>query len=131
MNFKLPGIVLVLIILVISLGPLIFFVPRLVELRRKGILEYGVLGQIHSTEYHDKWILHRAGHESEFLTAPETNAMTGFGKSYENIGQLRPFPVDMGSLYVLVAAVVIPALFVVLTEIPFVVVLKDLLKALR
>jgi hypothetical protein len=39
--------------------------------------------------------------------------------------------VDMGSLYALAAAVAIPALFVVLTEIPFAVVLEDLMKAVH
>jgi hypothetical protein len=38
--------------------------------------------------------------------------------------------VDLNALYVLAAAVMIPLLFVILTEIPFAVVLKDLLKAL-
>ena len=56
MDFKLPAIALVVITALVALAPLAFFVPRLAELRRKGILEYGVLGQIHSTDFHDKWI---------------------------------------------------------------------------
>jgi hypothetical protein len=131
MDYKLPAIVLVVIIVVIALAPLLFFVPRLTELRRKGILEYGILGQLHSMEYHEKWIRHRAGHEAEFLLAPETNLVAGYGKTYESIGDLKPLPVDLGSLYALAAAVVIPALFVILTEIPFAVVLEDLMKAVR
>jgi hypothetical protein len=63
--------------------------------------------------------------------APEINALTGFGNKYEKIEQLQPFPADIPSLYGLAASVVIPALFVILTEIPFAVVLKDLFKALR
>jgi hypothetical protein len=130
-DFRFPAIVLVLIIALLAVGPLLFFVPRLAALRQKGILEYGILGQLHSTEYHEKWIHHRAGHEADFLVAPESNTLTGFGNSYEKIGQLNPFPVDMGSLYGLALAVAIPGLFVVLAQIPFAVVLKELLKSVH
>lgn len=48
MNFKWPAIVLVALIALVALGPLAFSVPRLAGLRRQGILEYGILGQLHS-----------------------------------------------------------------------------------
>jgi hypothetical protein len=131
MDFKLQAIVLLIIIALVALGPLLFFVPRLASLRRRGILEYGILGQIHSIEFHEKWILHRAGHEMEFLQAPESTTLANFGKTYQEIAQLKPFPVDMGTLYGLAAAVAIPALPVVLAQIPLKVVLMDLLKTLR
>jgi hypothetical protein len=44
---------------------------------------------------------------------------------------MNSFPADRGALYTLAAAVVIPALPAILAEIPFAVVLSDLLKALR
>jgi hypothetical protein len=113
------------------LGPLLFFVPRLFAPRRSGVLEYGILGQLQSTEFHKKWILHRAGHETEFFLAPEINVLAGFSNKYEKIEQLFPFPADKGSLYPLAVAVAIPALTVILTEIPFAVVLDDLFKALH
>ncbi len=131
MDFKLPAILLIVIIAAIALGPLVFFVPRLAALRRKGILEYGILGQLHSSEFHEKWIVHRAGHETEFLQAPESSTLADFGGAYEKMAQLKPFPADKGALYTLGAAVLIPALPVILAQIPLMVVLKDLFAALR
>lgn len=131
MSYKVPAIVLAAMIAVAALGPLLFFAPRLFGLRRKGIREYGALGHLNSTEFHEKWIAHRAGHEVDFLQAPESSRLCSYGQIYEKIGKLKPFPVDKGSLYVLAIAVVLPLLPAVLTEIPFVVVIKDLLKALR
>jgi len=131
MSYKVPAIILAAMIALAALGPLFFFVPRLFALRRKGIREYGALGHISSTEFHEKWIAHRAGHEAEFLQAPESSRLSSYGQTYEKIGKLKPLPVDKGSLYVLAIAVVLPLLPAVLTEIPFVVVIKDLLKALR
>ena len=114
-----------------ALGPLAFFVPRLAALRRKGILEYGILAQLHSTEFHEKWIVHRAGHETEFLAAPESITLNNYGQAYEKIEEISAFLVDKGSLYTLVGAVLIPALPVILAEVPIAVVLKDLLEALH
>jgi len=130
-NFELPGIVLIVIIALVALGPLVFFVPRLDALRRRGILEYGILGQIHSAEFHDKWIHGRVGHEAEFLQAPESSTLYGFGQSYEKIKKLNSFPSDRGALVSLVLSVVIPALPLLLTQIPLTVVFDILFKALR
>ena len=131
MDFKLPGIALVVLIALFALGPLAFFVPRLAAVRRKGILEYEILGQLHSADFHEKWILHRAGHESEFLSALEITTLANFGQAYEKIEQMNAFPADKGALYTLAAAVVIPALPMVLAQIPLAVVLRDLLKAMH
>ena len=131
MDFRLPAIALVAVIAVVALGPLIFFVPVLVALRRRGILEYGTLGQIQCIEFYEKWIRNRAGNETEFLRAPEITALNNFAQSYERIKQLNPFPADKGSLYALAASLVIPALPVVLAQVPVSVVLTDLFKALR
>lgn len=130
-TFKIQAIVLLAVLLIVALGPLVFFVPRLARLRRAGIMQYGILAQIHSTDFHEKWILHRAGHEEEFLAAPEASTLTDYGASYENIEAMQPFPFDKGALVSLVIAIVVPMIPVVLAQIPLAVVLKDLLEAVR
>ncbi len=131
MDFKLEAIVLLIIVLIVALGPLIFFVPKLGRLRRKGILEYGTLAQMHGMDFHNKWILHRAGREEEFLAAPEISALTDLASSYQNIEDLKPFPFDKGAFFALILAVVVPMMPAILAEIPFVEVLKGLLSAVR
>jgi hypothetical protein len=107
-------------------------VTRLAALRRKGILEYGVLGQLHSAEFHEKWIVHRAGHETQFLVvAPESSTLNDYGEAYEKIQAMSAFLVDKGALYTLAAAMLIPARPTILAEVPLAVVLSDPLKALR
>ena len=131
MDFKLPAIVLLALTALVALGPLVFFVPRLAALRRKGILEYGILGQLHSTHFHEKWILHRVGHETEFLVATEITTLANYGRAYETVERMSPFLADKVALYTLAAAVLIPALPMILAQIPIAVVLSDVLKALR
>jgi hypothetical protein len=131
MAFKIQAVVLLAVILIMAMAPLVFFVPRLAKLRRSGIMQYGTLAQIHSTDFHEKWILHRAGHEEEFLAAPEASTLTDYGASYENIEAMQPFPFDKGAFVSLALAVAVPIIPAVLAQIPLAVVLKDLLQAAR
>jgi hypothetical protein len=131
MDFKMPAIVLVVIVVILAFGPLLFFVPQLTDLRRKGILEYAILGQLHSLDFHEKWIRHRAGHESELLAAPEISSLCDFGQFYDRIEGLKPLVVDRGVLGVLVLAVAVPVLPAVLAEVPITVIVKDLFAALK
>jgi len=130
LNFKLPAIALVLIIALLALGPEAFFMPRLAALRHTGMREYGALGQVSSSDFQAKWI-HKADNQSEFLLSRDSTALHSFGQVYDQIKELKPFPADKEALYTLAAAIAIPALPVVLAEIPIATVLKDLLTALR
>lgn len=130
-DFKIEAIVLLAVVLLVAMGPLVFFVPKLGRLRRQGILQYGTLGQLHSREFHKKWILSRTGHEAAFLAAPEISSLIDYAGSYENVEKLQPFPFDRGALVAVVVAAAIPMLPVVIAEIPFVTVLKGLLSAVN
>ncbi len=130
-TFKLPAIALVLIVAIIAFGPLAFFVPRLAVLRRRGILEYSVIGQIQSTEFHEKWVLTRGANEAELIDAPEVSTLCDLGSAFDRIETLNPFPTDKAALIGMALSVVIPAIPTVLAEIPLAVVLKELFSALR
>jgi hypothetical protein len=130
-SFKLPAIVLVAIIAIIALGPLVFFVPKLAILRRRGILEYSIIGQIQSTEFHEKWILNRGANEADLIDAPEISTLCDFGGAYDRIEAMNPFPTDKAALIGLALAVAIPALPTILAEVPLAVILKELFSALR
>ena len=131
MDFKIDAIVLLAVAVLIAIGPLVFFVPRLAKVRRRGLLEYGVLGQIHSMDFHKKWVRDPNRNVEEFLTAPEISTLTDYGSSYDNIEKMQPFPVDKGSFLVLALAVALPMLPVVLTEVPLGEILKALLEAAK
>jgi|SRR5450631_2079891 len=130
-SFKLPAIALLALILVIALGPLAIFIPKLAGLRRIGILQYGSLAHLQSSEFHEKWILHRKGRESELLAAPEVSTLTDLAASYQNIEKVKPFLFDKGSVVALALAIVIPLLPAIAAEIPLQVVFKNLLSAMK
>jgi hypothetical protein len=43
--------------------PLLFHVPKLSLLRRKGILQYSIIGHMQSSAFHEKLVIH--GEENE------------------------------------------------------------------
>jgi hypothetical protein len=131
MTFKLPAIALVVIIALIALGPLVLFVPKLEALRRRGILEYSIVGQIQSTEFHHNWILSPNSNKDGPTEVPEVISLLNYGLEFDRIKTLNPFPTDKAALIGLALAVVLPALPTILAVIPLTVVLKDLLQALR
>jgi hypothetical protein len=131
MTFKLPAIALVVIIAIVALGPLLVFVPKLAALRRRGILEYSIVGQIQSAGFHQKWVVNRTGNEGELIDAPEVMSLLNYGLEYDRIKALNPFPTDKGALIGLALSVAVPALPTILAVIPLAVVLKDLLGTLR
>ncbi len=131
MSFKYPAIALVLIVLALAILPMIFFIPPLLALRRRGILEYSTLGQIQTTEFDQKWIAQRVGHEPEVLTEMESSNVIDYSAVYDRVKQLMPLLVDKGTLISLALSIVIPALPTILAEVPIAVAVKDLMKALR
>jgi hypothetical protein len=130
-SFKLPAIILLVLIFVIALGPLTFFVYKLDILRRSAMLEYGVIAQYQATTFHEKWILHGEDPEEAHLTDSEVSALADFSTSYQNIKNLRPFPADRNTLIGLALAVLAPLFPAVLAEIPFEAIIKGLLEAVK
>ena len=129
--FKGPAIALVVILFAVAILPLIFFLPKLLPLRRKGILQYSIVGHMQSFAFHDKWVHHGEEHEEEAIAAPEMSTLCDYNSVYKNVEDMYPIPVDKEALTGLAISVVIPALPVILAEIPIQTVLQDLSSALR
>jgi hypothetical protein len=129
-GFLLPAIILTVLNFIVALGPLVPYVRRLAGLRKKAILEYGVLAQNRATDFNERWIVHRGSHEPASM-APEISTLADLSISYGNIQRLRPFPADKNTLISLAVAVLLPLFPVVLTEIPFSVIVKGLVDAIK
>jgi hypothetical protein len=55
LDFKLEIVGWVVVLVLLILGPMLVFLPKLRAVRRTGILEYGRLGQRYAREFHSKW----------------------------------------------------------------------------
>jgi hypothetical protein len=130
-DFQGPAIAFAVIIFFVAILPLIFFVPKLLPLRRKGILQYSVIGHMQSSAFHDKWVHHGEEHRDEIIAAPEISTLCDYNSAYSNVENMYPIPVDKEALTGLAISIVIPALPVILAAIPLQTFLKDLVSALR
>ena len=130
-NYRGPGIALAVIIFAIAILPLLFFFPKLAPLRRKGILEYSIIGHMQSAAVHEKWVLHGEENEPEVIAAPEFSTLCDYNSAYKNVEDMYPIPVDKEALVGLALSIAIPALPVILAEVPLQTVLQALLSALK
>ena len=130
-NFKGPAIALVVILCAAAVLPLFFFIPKLLPLRRKGILQYSIVGHMQSIAFHDKWVHHGEEHEDEAMAAPEMSTLCDYNSAYKNVEDMNPVPIDKEALAGLAISIAIPALPVILAEIPIQTVLQDLFSALK
>jgi hypothetical protein len=130
-NFKGPGLALVVILFAAAVLPLLFFIPKLLPLRRKGILQYSIVGHMQSIAFHDKWVHHGEEHEDEAMAAPEMSTLCDYNSAYKNVEDMYPIPIDKEALMGLAISIAIPALPVILAEIPIQTVLQDLFSTLK
>ena len=129
-SFALPAVILVALIFMFELGPLCFFVSRLTLLRKRAMLEYGILSQTRAIEFHYRWISHQDDHDEEHFV-PGVAMLADLATSYNNIERMQPLPIDKTTLITLALAVLIPLFPVVLAEIPLSVILNALFQAVK
>lgn len=123
-SFKFLVALFVLLVLIIFLGPLVVFTPKLIHLKREGILDYSALATSYAQAFDNKW-LRGGNHEGEpFLGTGDIQSLADLSTSVEIVSAMKPFPVDPGTVKGLVVAAILPFLPLVATVIP----LKDLFK---
>jgi hypothetical protein len=123
-SFKFMAAMFVVLILILFLGPLIVFTPKLIALKREGLLEYGALATSYVRSFDQKWLRGDNGQNEPLLGTGDIQSLADLSTSVENIGGMKAFPVGPGVVKGLVVAAVLPFLPLVATVIP----LKDLLK---
>ena len=131
-NFEGPAVALVVILFAGAVLPLLFFVPKLLPLRRRGILNYSIIGHMQSSAFHEKWVTHLADNtEEDAIAAPEMSTLCDYNSAYNNVEDMNPVPVDKEALVGLLLSIAVPAIPVILAEIPLQTAVQDLLSALK
>ena len=125
-----PVVVFVVIIVLVCLGPLVVFTPRLMAARRKGLVEYGALALRYTTDFDRKWLRGGAPPGEELLGSGDIQSLADMGGSFERIEQMRPLPFSLKDASTLVAACLLPLVPVLATVMPMEEVLKTVMKVL-
>jgi hypothetical protein len=113
-----------------ALGPLAVFAPKLLEAKRRGLREYGLLGNRYVREFDRKWLYGGAAPDEQLVGSGDIQSLADLAGSFDVVREMRPFPFGKETLIPLAVTVVLPALPLVLTVIPLEELVKRLLGAL-
>lgn len=130
LTFKVDAAGFVAFFVLFMLAPLVMFTPLLVEARRRGLREYGVLASRHAQEFDDKWIRGGVPAGELLVGNPDISSWADFDSGYETVRDMRPVPFGLDAVIRLAAVTAAPLLPLTLTIMPFEEVVTRLIKVL-
>jgi len=116
----------VLFVELIVLGPLFAFSPNLLQAKRTGLREYGILASNYVEEFDNKWVRGGAADDERLMGNSDLQSLADLANSYQVIRDVRSVPFDKQTAFQILLFVIIPILPLVLTMIP----LEELIKKL-
>ena len=125
-DFKVELAVVVVFLLLVVLGPLLLFTPRLAEARRVGLREYGGLAQRYVRAFDDKWLRGGAPPEEPLVGSADLQSLADLGNSFELVRSMRVAPITRDAIVQLAVITLLPVAPLLLTMIS----LEELLKRL-
>ncbi len=127
-DFKLDIIGVVAFVLVLILGPLLVFSPKLGKVKRKGRREYGALAQRYVREFDTKWLRGGAPMDEPLIGSGDIQSLADLGNSYEVIKGMNWVPFNTKTVGQLAVTTVAPMLPLLLTMVPLDELIQRLLK---
>jgi hypothetical protein len=128
-DFKMEIVGGVAILLLLVLGPLLFFSPCLMRAKRTGLREYGKIASRYVSEFDLKWVRGGATDAEQLIGSADIQSLADLGNSFQVIRDIRPFPFGKETVILLVVIPLIPVLPLVLTMIPLEELIVKLLSA--
>ena len=126
MDFKLEIGLMAALMLLLVLGPLLFFAPALAERRRAAKREYGALAQRYAREFEQKWLRGGAPAGEALVGSADVQSLADMNGSLSIVQGMRMMPFGRDTLLQVVIATLAPVVPLGLTMMP----LEELLKTL-
>jgi hypothetical protein len=122
-GFALPVLGLVLLNLALFLGPLLFFGPQLLRVKRRGLREYGRIATAYVRGFDAKWLRGGAPPAEPILGSGDIQSLNDLAGSFDVIRRMRVVPFGPGLVLILVAGTLAPMVPLLFLAFP----LEDLL----
>jgi len=117
-SFQYEIVAFVILQLLLVLGPPCVFMKTLLELKRQGRREYGVLAAHYTSEFHAKWIEGKAPAGEPLVGSADIQSLADLANSYDVVREMRPVPFSRDTIVQIVGAVAIPLLPLGLSVVP-------------
>ena len=121
-------VTLFVLALAVFAAPLLLFVPNLLALKQRGLMEYGTLGSEYTQAFYRRWVGKTEPTEEPLLGTGDIQSLADLGNSFEIIRKMRILPVELSDFIAFVLPGLIPALPLAATVMPMGEIVKDLLK---
>jgi hypothetical protein len=126
LDFKVEAGVVLAFLLCLVFGPLLVFTPRLAEVKRRGLREYGTLAARYVRDFDSKWLRGGAPGEERLVGTADIQSLADLANSFELVKTMRLMPISRQAVVQLAAAMLAPIAPLLLTMMS----LEDLLKTL-
>ncbi len=101
-------------LLLIFVGPLMVWIPKLARVKRSGLRTYGALGQSYVLGFRDKW-LSGGSPDEPLLGSGDIQSLADLGNSYASADQMRLAPIQATSVAAFLVAFLAPIAPLLLT----------------
>ena len=106
--FTAPMLGLVLLNLLLYLGPLLCFGPRLVAVKRRGLREYGAVATAYVQGFDAKWLRGGAAPGESLLGSGDIQSLNDLAGGFDVIRRMRVVPFGLALVLILVVATLLP-----------------------
>lgn len=117
LDFKPELFAIVAFLLLLALGPLCVFAPRLARTKRQGLLEYGGLASRYVRDFDDKWLRGGAALDEPLIGSGDIQSLNDLAGSFEVVQTMRLFPFNKTIVLQTAIVVLVPVLPLTLTMI--------------
>jgi hypothetical protein len=96
-------------------APLLLMSPKLIKVKRQGILDYGALANAYTQSFDDKWV-HGKRPGEPLLGSSDIQSLADLSNSFAIVRDMRPVPVNKNTLIALALAAglpLVPVIFLV------------------
>jgi hypothetical protein len=99
-------------------APLLLLAPKLIAVRKRGLLEYGALATGYTQSFDGKWVHGKPPQGEPLLGSPDIQSLADLNNSFAVVRGMRAAPIDKGTLVGLALAAVLPLLPVLILGTP-------------
>ena len=111
------------------IAPLVFFTPRLIDVKQRALLEYGTLAANYTRAFATKWLGTDPQRDEHLLGTPDLQSLADLGASFERIRSMTVLPIATFQILLLAGAAALPFVPLVFLAFPLDQLIIDSFKA--
>jgi len=129
-DYRVTLVAFVLTSVVVVLAPLLMFTPKLIRVRRRGLIDYGRLATRYTTEFDRKWLHNEAPADEPFIGSADIQSLADLANSFSVVQGMRVVPFELRTITSVMLIAMVPLLPLVFAIFSPVEVLKGLMQIL-